>query len=86
MPELSRFLGLLIKIQYDDHVPPHVHAWYGGKDRAIVSIKDGSILKGSLPRPQALHVGSWVYQRQGELHEAWEMASRGLKPRKIAPL
>jgi hypothetical protein len=86
MPELSRFLGLLIKIQYRDHAPPHIHVWYGGRDRAIVSIADGSILEGSLPRPHVFHVGSWVYQHGGELRDAWERVSRDLKPRKIAPL
>ena len=85
MPELCRFLGLLIKIQYEDHVPPHIHVWYSGSDRALVSIEDGSILQGTLPRPQLFHVGSWIYKHQRELYDAWERASRNLKPRKIAP-
>ena len=47
---------------------------------------DGSILEGDLPRPQLLCVGAWVYMHQNELLDAWERASRHLKPRKIAPL
>ena len=86
MPELSRFLGLLIKIQYSDHAPPHIHVWYGRQDRATVLIEDGSILEGDLPRPQLLCVGAWVYMHQNELLDAWERASHHLKPRKIAPL
>ncbi len=29
MPEVSRFYGIVIKIFYDDHNPPHFHAEYG---------------------------------------------------------
>ena len=86
MPELCRFLGLIIKIQYKDHSPPHVHAWYGGRDRATVLIRDGSISRGSLPRPQSLSVGAWIYMHNDELLDAWEKASHGRRPGKIAPL
>ena len=29
MPEISRFLGIVIAILYRDHEPPHFHATYG---------------------------------------------------------
>ena len=29
MPELSRFYGIVIRMYYDDHGPPHFHAYYG---------------------------------------------------------
>jgi len=47
MPEISRFYGIVITINYLDHMPPHFHARYGG-DRATVSI-DRVLLSGSLP-------------------------------------
>ncbi len=28
MPELSRFLGIRIAMQYNDHAPPHFHVRY----------------------------------------------------------
>jgi hypothetical protein len=28
MPELSRFLGMVISIYFDDHNPPHFHMLY----------------------------------------------------------
>jgi len=31
MPDISRFYGIVIKIYYGDHPPPHFHAEYGGK-------------------------------------------------------
>jgi hypothetical protein len=86
MPELSRFLGLLIKIQFQDHTPPHIHVWYGKRDRATIAIEDGSVLAGNLPRPQLMCIGAWVYMHQNELMDAWERASHHLAPRKISPL
>ena len=29
MPTISRFYGILIKMFFDDHNPPHFHAEYG---------------------------------------------------------
>ncbi len=29
MPEISRFFGIIIRMYFDDHVPPHFHAIYG---------------------------------------------------------
>ena len=29
MPEISRFLGIIIMMQWRDHNPPHIHARYG---------------------------------------------------------
>lgn len=31
MPEISRFLGIIIKMFFDDHQPPHFHAEYGSE-------------------------------------------------------
>jgi len=29
MPEITRFYGIIIKIFFGDHPPPHFHAVYG---------------------------------------------------------
>ena len=31
MPELSRFYGIIIRMFYGDHAPPHFHAVYQGE-------------------------------------------------------
>src|SRR2546421_5312707 len=42
MPEISRFLGIVITMFYNDHGPPHFHATYG--DHAItISIRDENV-------------------------------------------
>jgi len=38
MPEISRFLGIVIYMHFNDHNPPHFHAKYG-KQKAIMPLK-----------------------------------------------
>ena len=38
MPIISLFFGIKIMINYNDHLPPHIHVEYSG-EKAIVSIK-----------------------------------------------
>ena len=35
MPEISRFLGIVIRMYYRDHAPPHFHATYGDYDITV---------------------------------------------------
>ena len=42
MPEISRFFGIIIRMFYDDHNPPHFHVEFGGK-RAKIDFR-GNIL------------------------------------------
>ena len=52
MPELSRFLGIIIAMYYRDHGPPHFHALCGEYE-AIVTIAAGNVegfLPGRLPK------------------------------------
>lgn len=37
MPEISRFFGIVIKMFWDDHKPPHFHAFYGD-EQALIDI------------------------------------------------
>jgi len=58
MPEISRFFGIIITMNYSDHAPPHFHARYGG-DQAIIAIERLRVLGGRLsPRVMGL-VDAW---------------------------
>jgi hypothetical protein len=48
MPTISRFYGIVIRMYFADHAPPHFHALYGGEE-AVVAIADGSVLRGGIP-------------------------------------
>jgi hypothetical protein len=32
MPEVSRFFGIIIRMYFDEHLPPHFHAIYAGRE------------------------------------------------------
>ena len=67
MPELSRFLGIIITMYYNDHPPPHFHARYN-EQKAIIDIQTLSILEGKLsPRILGLVV-EWAALHQTEAH------------------
>ena len=66
MPEISRFLGIVIKMFVNDHNPPHFHAFYG-EHEALIEIKGLSVFAGRLP-PRVLGlVIEWATLRQKEL-------------------
>lgn len=85
MPEISRFLGIVIAIYWQEHGVSHFHAKYGGQ-RASFSIDDLRLLEGSLPPRVTALVLEWAFLHRSELRENWElaMAKKPLFP--IAPL
>jgi hypothetical protein len=83
MPEVSRFYGIVVKIFYADHNPPH--AEYGDYE-VLVNINTLAILGGSLPARAFGLVTEWASLHQQELRVAWERASRLQPPGRIEPL
>jgi hypothetical protein len=85
MPEISRFYGIVIRIFYGDHPPPHFHAVYGS-DVAKIDIDSLTVIDGHLP-PRALAITmEWASLHQAELREAFHKAANLQTPGKIAPL
>ncbi|MBF0141791.1 MAG: DUF4160 domain-containing protein, partial [Magnetococcales bacterium] len=48
MSELSRFLGIVVFMYFNEHNPPHVHIRYN-EFRAVMDIRSFNILDGHLP-------------------------------------
>ena len=85
MPEISRFFGIIIRMFYDDHNPPHFHVEYGEK-KAKIDFR-GNILIGDLGSRTALKlVREWIDLHQAELMEDWNLASANKEIKKITPL
>ena len=85
MPEISRFFGIIIRMYFDDHAPPHFHALYQGH-HAEISIDSLGVLKGRLPGRALALVVEWAVQHQGELRANWERLHSAQSPERIAPL
>jgi hypothetical protein len=85
MPELSRFYGIIIRMFYGDHAPPHFHAVYQGRV-IMVNIETLEVMEGSMsPRAQKL-ILEWADLHREDLRQAWDRASRNQEPSKIPPL
>lgn len=85
MPEISRFFGIIIRIFYSDHAPPHFHAAYGSAE-AQIGINPIRVINGTLPRRALSLVLEWTALHQQELLRDWQLASQELPPRAIDPL
>jgi len=84
MPEISRFLGIVIHIFYKDHGPPHFHAQYG-EFRITVEMETGKV-NGQFPKRALDAVLEWRHIHQEELLEDWRLALDRKPLKKIEPL
>ena len=85
MPEISRFLGIVISIFHREHGRPHFHAAYG-EFEVVVDIENGEVLSGRLPKRALSLVIEWHAEHGGELQENWERARQHKTLKQIAPL
>jgi hypothetical protein len=84
MPELSRFLGIIIAMYYRDHNPAHFHAIYGEFEMTI-ELASGKI-SGEFPKRALAHVLEWKDIHISELQEAWALARASSPLPRIDPL
>jgi len=70
MPEISRFLGIVILMYFDEHNPPYFHVKYNDY-KAVMEIKTLNILAGNLPVKVRNLVAEWAELHQLELLEMW---------------
>jgi hypothetical protein len=71
VPEICRFLGIVISMYFSDHDPPHLHVRYN-EYRAIVDIHTLNIMDGYLPVKVRGLVQEWAEIHQAELLSMWD--------------
>lgn len=84
MPEISRFLGIIIRMYYRDHSPPHFHAEYG-EHEVTVEIESGMV-NGQFPRRALGAVLDWYDLHRDELLADWQLARQERPLNSIDPL
>lgn len=84
MPVISRFLGIVISMYWDDHAPPHFHAKYGEYEISVAIIS--GVVEGTFPKRALKHVLEWYELHKNELMEDWELCKQSEMPKSIAPL
>jgi hypothetical protein len=84
MPEISRFLGIVIGMFYSEHGVRHFHA-VNGEQEVTIEI-ESKVVRGAFP-PRALRlVLEWAELYRAELLENWGLARQGQPLLRIAPL
>jgi Domain of unknown function (DUF4160) len=85
MPEISRFFGIIIRMFFDEHNPPHIHVEHQGNN-AVFDLR-GNITHGNLKSRTAVKlVREWIDLHVTELLENWDLAQAGKEIKKIDPL
>ncbi|MBU0489208.1 MAG: DUF4160 domain-containing protein [Bacteroidetes bacterium] len=84
MPEISRFLGIIIFMNFNEHNPPHFHAKYGDY-QIVVDIETG-VIEGKFPPRSLKLVMEWHELNKVELLRNWYSIKETGKIEKIKPL
>jgi hypothetical protein len=85
MPTLSRFFGIVVTMNWNDHLPPHFHARYG-EHEAVVRLDTLEVEAGHLPRRAMGLLFEWASQHRDELRVNWERVHANEPIRPILPL
>jgi hypothetical protein len=85
MPTISSFYGILIRMFFNDHGPPHFHARYG-EFEATIDIGTWAVLQGQLPSRALNLVQEWAMIHREELLEDWRLCRDHEQPNKVEPL
>ncbi|HYR75588.1 MAG TPA: DUF4160 domain-containing protein [Pyrinomonadaceae bacterium] len=84
MPTISRFFGIIIFMNYNDHLPPHFHARYN-EDEVTVEIETG-LVQGRMSRQALRMVLEWSEKYQQELMNNWNRARARRSLQQVPPL
>lgn len=85
MPTISVFYGIIIRMFFRDHAPPHFHVEYSGH-KAEVAIETLEVLAGLLPRRTLSLVLEWAALHRDELRVDWNLCREQQHPKPIDPL
>ncbi|NHZ72325.1 MAG: DUF4160 domain-containing protein [Aquificales bacterium] len=84
MPTISRFYGIVVYMNYNDHAPPHFHARYQEQE-ITVNIQTGQVT-GTMSRRALQMLFDWLDQHQAALMDNWERARQHESLQNIPPL
>ena len=71
MPEIARFYGIVIKLFFGDHPPPHFHAVYG-EYVGLFHIDTLEMIEGDLPKRAKRLVVEWAAINREEIKKMWD--------------
>jgi hypothetical protein len=85
VPRIASFQGLVVKLYFGDHPPPHVHIYAGrvghpGVQAARFSIDSGDLIDGTLPAAKIAAATSWCQRHREVLIANWGRTQLDLHP------
>jgi hypothetical protein len=85
VPRIASFGGVVVKLYFGDHPPPHFHVYAGrvgrpGVKAARFSIDTGEMIDGGLPPASVATVTSWCRRHREALRADWQRAQSNLHP------
>ena len=84
MPAISMFFGIIISMFVREHLPPHFHAEYQGRQACFNF--DGEIIEGDMPIKQQKLIAAWAEIHKDELEANWALAMSKRALFRIDPL
>ena len=85
MPTISVFFGIIIRMFYRDHNPPHFHAEYQGQNATFNF--DGNLREGEIDsRTAKALIKKWARLHKAELAKNWENMRQQKQFLRIEPL
>ncbi len=73
MPIISTFNGIVVRMNFGDHNPPHFHVEYQGYHAAF-EIKSARLVAGELPGNAKKLVEAWAKKNRSALEANWQLA------------
>ena len=73
MPLICSFEGIKIYMYYiyNEHMPPHIHAFYQGNDMIVEILSAKSLTETKIPKKIQIKIVSWVKAHKDELMNIW---------------
>lgn len=78
------FYGIIIRMFYDDHNPPHFHVNY--ENYSALFNFDGILMEGNIPKRQQKLIEAWTTIHKDELIANWELLKNNEQLFHINPL
>lgn len=78
------FYGIIIYMYKKEHMPPHIHAKYQGREASFDF--NGKRLDGKLKKTKERLVKAWIEIHKDELKANWELLQSGEEICRIDPL
>lgn len=76
MPTIAIVEGVRITIYLNDHLPPHLYAFFSGQE-AKLSIVTGEVLSGALPRAKLKGIRAWLDANREQVSYVWREIRAG---------